>query len=151
MEKVRDLVKAVEFEVSKENGVAKIKAKDDNVYANILAEVNPLFTKATLKELDKTNEAFLDAGLEVARNRAIDIFKDDTNVKAIEIIVPFGTNKSDTATYSITKEKEFSIPGKDTKIKKSVVKLDVKKTGTKLSKSRIKALESDISEAVGLK
>ena len=151
METIKKAVEAVEFEVVKNDGVAKVKAKDENLYATVLAEVNPEFTKKLLKELDKANEAYLEAGLEIAKEKAIKEFKEDNSVKAIEFVLPFGVNKSDTASYNITKEKEFSIPGKDTKIKKSVVKLDVKKTGTKLSKSKIKALESDISEAIGLK
>ena len=151
MENIRQVVEAVEFEVTKENGIAKVKAKDENLYAEAMSKVNPEFTKKLLKELDKANEAYLEAGLEVAKEKAVSEFKDDAEVKAVELVLPFGTNKSDTATYSITKEKEFSIPGKDTKIKKSVVKIDVKKTGTKLSKSKIKALESDITEAIGLK
>ncbi len=149
MEKIKEVLSNVEFEVVEKGEVKVIKAKDEDAYIKAVEAINPNISKKVLKEIEKINEAFLDTGLEVAKEKAIEEFKNNT--PRVEVVLPFGVNKSDTVTYDIVREKTFPIPGKDEKVTKPVIKMEVKKQGCKISKSRIKALEEDIAEAIGIK
>jgi len=148
MEQVKKVLENVEFEVIKKDDTATIKVKDHGAFVEAAKEVNEAFTSKLLKELEDFQDAYLNVGLDIAKDKALEAFKDGS-AKA-EVVLPFGVNKSDVATYNITKEKTFPIPGKSEKITKPVIRLEVKKTGCKLSKTRIKSMESDIAEALGM-
>jgi len=149
MEKIKEVLGKVEFEVAEKGEIKILKAKDDEAFVEAVKSVNPDITKKLLKDLEKIQDSYLDAGLQLAKDKAIDEFKG--GAPRVEVVLPFGTNKSDTVTYDITKEKTYPIPGKDTKITKPVIKMEVKKAGCKLTKSRIKALEDDIATTLGIK
>jgi len=149
MEKIKQILESVEFEVVEKDDVKILKSKDEDAFVEAVKAVNPEITKKLLKELDKIQDAYLEMGLDLAKNKAVEEFRNDTG--RVEVVLPFGVNKSDTVTYDITKERTFSIPGKDTKITKPVIKMEVKKAGCKISKSKIKALEEDIAETLGIK
>jgi len=149
MEQIKKVLESVEFEVTEKNDVKVLKAKDEETFVEAVKAVNPEITKKVLKELEKIQDAYLDAGLELAKNKAVSEFKEGT--PRVEVVLPFGTNKSDTVTYDLTREKTFPIPGKSEKVTKPVIKMEVKKQGCRISKSRIKALEEDIAGAIGLK
>jgi hypothetical protein len=151
MENIKNILENAEFEVTEKDGVKTLKAKDENLFVEVAKEINPELTKKLLKEVEKVEEEFLSAGLELAKDKAIDEFKASEDIKRIDVVLPFGVNKSDVVTYDVVREKVFPIPGKDEKVRKSVISVDVKKQGCKISKSRIKALEDDISTAIGLK
>ena len=142
-----DVIKGIEFEVSEKNDIKVLKAKDSDSYVKAVEEAG--IDKKVLKQLDEVNEAYLEATIELAKDKAIEQFKDDA--KRVEIVVPFGLHKSDIISYDITKEKSFPIPGKNEKVTKPVIKMEIKKTGYKLSKSKIKTLESSIADTLGIK
>jgi len=141
----------VDFEVVEKGDVKVLKAKDAELYLEKIKEFNPNITKKLLKEIDKFNDMYLEAGLELGAEKAKEMFVNG-EAERVQVELPFGINKSDKVTYDFLKEKEFHVPGKDEKIKKSVVKPPViTKHGCKISKSKIKALEEDLSSALGLK
>lgn len=150
--KIMDILSSVEFEVIKEDNVATIKPKNEELYFEAAKAYDESLTKKTLKTVQKFEDELLKAGLETAASKAKELFKEDENIKDFVMEMPFGVNKTDTVHYEIERMREFKVPGEDRVVKKTYIKAPmIKKTGCKVSKTMIKSLEEDLTTALGIK
>jgi len=143
----QELTLSPEFEVSKENGIATITVKDENYF---VAEAEKAgIEKATLEKVSKFKEQFLHAAIEVSGDKALEEFKGDADLKEAEVVVPFGTNKSTNITTHALRSKTMPMPGKPGEtLTKSVVKTFVNSKEFNYPKSRRKALEKKLTDAL---
>jgi len=138
----------LDVEFKKEAGKEGVVILTTEVNTFVEAAKKEGIEKATLEKVAALEDEYLKASLGKAKDLAVKEFKDNKVTKEVIVKVPFGTNKSDIVTHDIVREKTYPIPGKNESVTKSVIKTQVTKKGTKLSKSSIKALETEIYELI---
>ena len=132
--------------------VEVLSPKDNKAYVEAAKNYNEAFTEKLLKELEKFNDEYLKASLELAAEQAKKEFKENSDVERVMVNVPFGVNKTDKATFTIDRERSFPVPGKDEVKRKTYIHApEISKSGCKISKKLINSLEDDLSEALGIK
>ena len=141
-----------EWEVTKENGFATIKAKDEKLFLETAKEHG--ITKGELDKVAKFKEKYLHA----ATNASAEIVKktmvSDADIKEAGVTVPNGLGKSSVIKTHVLREKEYKVQGRFTKsgkdevMKKTVVKTYVEASEYNYPKSKRKELEKSIFDAI---
>ena len=150
MEEVKKIdelsLEGTEFEVSKENGVANIKATDEKLYVEKAKEVG--ISKKTLEETAKFDEVYLNKAFEEAVAEAEKVMKEDKDIKEAEIQIPFGVQKSSKVKTYVVREKTHRIPGKDETVTKPQIKVVVESHRYNITTSKRKSLENKLKETL---
>jgi len=135
-----------EYEVTKDNGTAVIKVKNDNLFVEAAKEAG--IEKKTLEEVSKFKEAYLAAANEAAVDEVLVIMKDDEDIKNAEVTTPNGIGKSANIQTFVQREKTGPIPGTDKTYRKSIVKTVVNSREYVYPKTKRKALEQKLTDAL---
>ena len=139
-------VNMADVEVTKEvdGNLGKIKLPE-STYVEV-AKANGI-EKSTLEKIEKFDEAFMKAAVEKAVEEAGTLFKENKDIKEIEVSSPFGTTKSQKIDTYIQREREFKNPGNGQVVKKSVIKITESKRYT-FPKSKRKELENKLHDLI---
>ena len=135
-----------EYEVAKDNGVAVIKVKNENMFVEAAKEAG--IEKKTLEEVSKFKEAYLAAANEAAVDEVKVVMEKDADIKNAEVTTPFGVGKSTNIQTFIQREKTGPIPGTDKTYRKSIVKTVVNSREYVYPKTKRKALEQKLTDAL---
>jgi len=135
-----------EYEVKKDNGTAVITVKNDNMFVEAAKEAG--IEKKTLEEVSRFKEAYLAAANEAAVDEALVVMKDDEDIKNAEVTTPNGIGKSVNIQTFIQREKTGPIPGSDKTYRKSIVKTVVNSKEYVYPKTKRKALEQKLTDAL---
>ena len=142
-----ELTLTPEYEVTKDNGVAVITVKDENFF---VAEAEKAgIEKSMLEKVSKFKETYLHAAIEAATAEVQTVLGEDKDLKEAEVTTPYGTNKSTNIVTHVLRSKTMRVPGDGNKtITKSVVKNFVNSKEYNYPKTRRKALEAKLTEAL---
>ena len=135
-----------EYEVVKDNGTSVITVKDENLFVEAAKEAG--IEKKTLEEVSKFKEAYLAKANELAIDQVLTVMKDDESVKNAEVTTPAGLTKSTNIQTFVQREKTGPIPGTDKTYKKSVIKTVVNSREYVFPKTKRKALEQKLTDAL---
>lgn len=137
------------FEVVKVGEVATLTYKDEDAFfANTDLDAN------TLKEVDKYRKNYINTALEKAGSEALEVMKKDKGIKTVEVSFPIGVSKQNSLNVEVLKEKEVRVPGETNAdgslktITKPAIRVKVKDSNFKASKTSIRKWEDSLKEAL---
>jgi len=146
MSKVEVSLKGTEVEVEKNGKAAKVKIGDEKLYLNKASEAG--IEKKTLETVAHFDEAYINAAVDNAVAEAEVVLVGDKEIDEVNVVTPFGINKSSVATTNVKRAMTSPIPGTDKKVTKSRIKNIVTTTRYNVSKAHIKKLADALSEKV---
>ena len=140
-----------EWNVEVKDGFGEIKANDD-LFITKAEEAG--ITKKELEKVSKFKKSFMHSAVEDSIAEAEKLFKENADVKEVEVTVPYGVDKSSKVKTHILREKEikinakFSKSGKDEILKKSSITTYVESHEYSYPKTKRKELEKSLYEAI---
>lgn len=146
-----DTNKSINFDAGFETQVAGKTAtmvyKDEDAYKH---NTDIPFTQ--LKASDSYRNEYIEKATEEATKVAKKELEKNKSLDNVTVEFPFSTSKRGNVTVNVERSHTYHIPnpepGKPDSVTKSVVKVAVKDPANKMSKSKVKELEEDLTKAL---
>jgi hypothetical protein len=145
MEKTTINLNGVEVEVTKENGVATVVV-NENAFVEAAKEAG--LSKKEIKAVDDFRHAYGTAVVDMAVEKAKEIFSEDNSVEEVEVTAPFGVLKSDKVVTKIFKSVETRIPGTNEVVNKPRIKVVTELKAARVSKAHVRSLRDQLEKAI---
>lgn len=128
------------FEVNKTEGVATVTYSDDKAFMDGTEIAN----KDVKAVFDYAND-YIEAGTNAAATKAETIMTEDTDINSVNVMLPYGVSKR--GEIAVKAKREHTYPGMNGRpdVTKSTLTVAVKDPLTKMSKTKLKALEADMT------
>lgn len=131
------------FESTEVNGVVNLTYNDENVFKN-----GTDIPFKTMKEIDDYRAQYLDNATHLAAQQAEEIMKKNGKINKVTVSFPYTTSKRGTVDISVDRSKTFQGMNGSDPVTKSKVTVVVTDPVNKVSKSRIKELETDLTKVL---
>ncbi len=131
------------FESTTVDGVLTLKYSDEEAFKN-----GTEIPFKTLKEVSEYQHEYIEKATELAANEAKDAMEKDDKINKVIVNYPYSTSKRGAIDVAVDRSKTFKSMTGGEDIVKSTVRVAVQDPITKVSKSRVKELESDLTKAL---
>ena len=131
------------FEVTKADGVATATYTDETVFKD-----NTDIPFAQMKKVMDYASEFVGEAAEAAATKATEIMSDDKSIDKVVFNMPYGVSKRGQVNVIANRSQTFRSPADGSEVTKSTLKVAVKDPLTKVGKTKIKELESKMTETL---
>jgi len=131
------------FETTVNNGVATVTYDDDSAFKN--------GTDIPFAEMKRTFDyagEYIAEATTTSASHAEDIMKKDKSVEKVVIELPYGVSKRGTMAVTANREKTFKGMNGGADVTKSTIAVVVKDAATKMSRTKIKDLEKQMTSTL---
>ena len=132
-----------EFEQNEVNGVLSMTCTNEDVFKN-----GTDIPFKTIKEVDAYRAKYLEEATEFATKEAKSIMESNNKINKVIVTVPFSSSKRGTVDISVDRSKTFQGMNGSDPVTKSKVTVVVTDPINKVSKSRIKELETELTKVL---
>ncbi len=135
---------AINFTKEITGDVAVLKVENENLFVEKAKEKG--IDKKTIKTVDDFRAEYAEFVVGEASKAATDVFKENDEVKKVEVIAPFGVLKSDVLDTIVYRERTVRDPQTGEERKIPAIKVQAKIKAAKVSKKYLKELRDEIME-----
>ena len=129
------------FEVSKSEGVATVTYTGEKVFME-----GTDIPATEVKAVFKYAEEFIEAGTVAATAQATAIMDKDSKIDVVNVELPYGISKRGAVNLKAKRSHTYPGIGDRPDVTKSTLSVAVKDPATKMSKTKVKALEAEMTK-----
>ena len=129
------------FKVVKTEGVATVTYTDEKVFLDGTDIPNK-----DVKAVFEYAQEFIEAGTNAASAQAKTIMAKDKTINSVNVVLPYGISKR--GEIGVKAKREHTYPGMNGRpdVTKSTINVMIKDPLTKISKTKVKALETEMTD-----
>jgi len=128
------------FKVEKSGSVATVTCEDDNAF------FDTDLTKKQIKDVFDHAHGYIEKAANVAADMATDIMKKDKKVNEVSFALPYGVSKRGGLNIQARRSTTFRGVGDRPDVTRSDLRVAVKDPMSKVSKTKLKAMQARMTE-----